>query len=133
MFSGKMHFFIESLDACHVGFRIISKFHFMTAAHPFCAPVEISHIYGTSHLTGDSVESGLPAFYRLAGTLRCKSKMYHRGLLHLVDDAEGDIAASFPVNRDSAHLAQKPSEWAPEKLTFNHTVRLAADRCIIKV
>ena len=125
MLSDKVHFLIKSLNACHIGFCIICKFYFLSAADALCAPVEISHIYRTSYLACDSVEACLPSLDWLACAFRCKSKVYNRSSLHLIDYAEGYVAASLSVDRNTAEFAQKPSEWSPEKLTFNHAVRLA--------
>jgi len=133
MFSGKMHFFIKSLDACHICLRIVGKFYLLSTTHSFCSPVEISHIYRASHLAGDGVETGLPAFYWLAGSFRSKGKVYYRSVFHLVDDAQSHIAAFLSVNRNSAQFSQKPSERTPEKFTLDHTVRLATYRYIIKI
>ena len=109
MLSDKVHFLIKSLNACHVGFCIIRKFYFLSAAYSFCAPVEVSHIDGTSDLACDGMETCLPSLHRLACSFRCKSKVYDRCILHLVDYADGHVASPLSVNRYATELAQKPS------------------------
>ena len=106
MLSDKVHFLIKSLNACHIGFCIICKFYFLSAADALCAPVEISHIYRTSNLACDSVEACLPSLDWLACAFRCKSKVYNRSSLHLIDYAESYVATSFSVYRDAAELAE---------------------------
>ena len=133
MLSDKVHFLIKSLNACHVGFCVIRKFYFLSAAYSFCAPVEVSHVDRTSNLACDGVETSLPSLYRLACSFRCESKVYDRSLLHLIDNAEGYVAASLSVNRYATELAEKPSEWAPENLSLDHAVRFSSYRHIIKV
>ena len=97
------------------------------------APVEVSHVHRTSHLACDGVESCLPALYRLAGTLRCKSKMGNGKTLHLLDHAEGHVASPLSVHRDASQLAEQPSQRTPEQFSLHHAVRLSAHRHIIKV
>ena len=133
MLSDKVHFLIQSLYACHVGFSIVCKFHFMSTADPLGSPVEIAHIYRTSYLSCDSVESCLPTLYRFARAFRGKSEMYDRCPFHLVYHAESHVTSSLSVYRDSSHLAKQPSERAPEKFSLYHAVRLSAYRYIVKV
>ena len=126
MFSDKVHFLIEGLDALHVGSCIISQLDLLAAADALCTPVEISHVYRTADLAGDSMESCLPSLHRLAGSFRCECKVHYLACLHLLYYAEDDIAASLSVNRNTSKLTEQPSEWAPEKLALYHTVRLTA-------
>ena len=126
MLSDKVHVLIEGLNACHIGFCIICKFYFLSAADALCTPVKISHVYRTSYLTGDCVETCLPSLDRLAGSFRSKRKMNDRSALHFVDYAKCNIAATFSVDRNSSHLAEKPSEWSPEQFSLYHAVWLAA-------
>ena len=126
MSSHKVHLFIKSLDACHVGLRIIRKFYFLSTAYAFCSPVEVSHIYRTSNLAGDCMESCLPSLCRLAGSFGCKSQVNDRGSFHFIDDTECYCATSFPVYRYASKLAEKPSERSPEKFTLYHAIRLAS-------
>ena len=109
MLSDKVHLLIKSLNACHVGFCVIRKFYFLSAADALSTPVEVSHIYRTSYLACDSVETCLPSLYRLTCAFRCKSEVYYRCLLHLTDYTEGNVASSLSVDRDTAELAEKPS------------------------
>ena len=127
MLTDKVHFLIKSLNACHIGFCIICKFYFLSAADALCAPVKVSHIHRASYLACDSVESCLPSLYWLACAFWCQSKVYNGSFLHFVDYAEGNVATSFSVYRYTAQFAEKPSEWAPEKLTLDHAVWLAAN------
>ena len=53
-------------------------------------------------------------------------KVNHVLALHLLDHAQGNVAASFAVNRNTTHLAEKPSERTPEEFALHHAVRLAA-------
>ena len=133
MLSDKVHFLIKSLNASHVGLRVIRKFYFLSTAYALCTPVEVSHIYRTSYLARDSMETCLPSLCRLAGAFRSKSKVNDRCSLHFIDNAEGYAAASLSVYRYASKLAEKPSERAPEKLALDHAVRLAAYRHIIEV
>ena len=126
MLSDKVHIFIQLLYALHIGSCIVSQLDLVAAADTLCAPIEIAHVYRTSYFAGDCVETGLPSFYRLACSLRSEREVYDLACLHLLDYAEDYVAASLPVNRDTSELAEKPSERAPEKLTFHHAVRLAA-------
>ena len=126
MLSDKVHFLVKSLNASHIGLCVIRKFYLLSAADALCAPVKISHVYRTSYLTGDCVETCLPSLYRLASSFRSKSEMYDRSALHFVDYAKCNIAATFSVYRNSSHLAEKPSEWSPEHFSLYHAVRLAA-------
>ena len=126
MLSDKVHFLIESLNACHIGFCVIRQFYFLSTAYPLCTPIEISHIDWTSYLACNSMETCLPSLHWLACSLRCKSKVYDRSILHLVDYAECNVAASLSIYRNAAELAEKPAEWSPEKLTLDHAVWLAA-------
>ena len=127
MFSDKMHLLIEGLDALHVGSCIVSQLDLLAAADALCAPVEITHVYRTSDLAGDCVESCLPSLHRLTCSFRCECKVHYLAGLHLPDDAEDNVAASFSVYRDTSELTEKPSERPPEKLSFYHAVRLAAN------
>ena len=131
MLSDKVHFLIESLNACHIGFCVIRKFYFLSAADALCTPVEVSHIHRTSYLACDSMETCLPSLHWLASAFRCECKVDDRRLLHLVDYAECNVAASLSVYRNTSELAEKPSEWTPEKLALDHAVRLSSDRYII--
>lgn len=126
MFSDKVHLLVEGLYALHVCSCIVGKFYLLAAADALCAPVEVTHVYRAANFAGDCVESGLPSFYRLACSLRSEREVYDLACLHLLDYAEDYVAASLSVNRDTSELAEKPSERAPEKLTFHHAVRLAA-------
>ena len=126
MLSDQVHFLIKSLNACHIGLCVIRKFYLLSAADAFCTPVEISHVYGTSDLTCYGMESCLPSLYRLACAFRCKCQVYHRRLFHFMDDAESNVAASLPVYRYAAKLAEQPSERTPEKFTFYHAVRFSS-------
>ena len=126
MLSDKVHLLIKSLNACHVGFCVIRKFYFLSTADAFCAPVEISHIYRTSYLTCDGMETCFPSLDWLACSFRCERQMYYWSIFHLIDHAKGHIAASLSVNRYAAELAKKPSEWTPEKFAFDHAVWLSA-------
>ena len=126
MFSDKVHLLIKSLDAYHVSLCIICQFDLVTSADAFGPPVEISHVYRTSHLACDSVETCLPSFYRFACTLRSKSEMYDIFALHLLDYAESHIAASFSVHRYTSHLSQKPSKRPYKEFSLHHAVRLTA-------
>ena len=72
MLSDKVHFLIKSLNACHIGFCIIRKSYFLSAADALCTPVEISHIYRTSYLACDSVETCLPSLHWLTCAFRCE-------------------------------------------------------------
>ena len=109
MLSGKMHLFVESLDACHVCFSIVGKFYLLATTYTFCSPVEITHIYRTSYFTCYCVESCLPAFYGFSCSLRCKSEVYDFLSLHFLDDAQNDVTAFLPVDRNAAKLAEEPS------------------------
>ena len=109
MLPDKVHLFIESLDTCHVGFCIIGKFDLLAAAYALRAPVEISHVYRTSYLACYCVESCLPAFYGFSCSLRCKSEVYDFLSLHFLDDAQNDVTAFLPVDRNAAKLAEEPS------------------------
>ena len=131
MLSDKVHFLIKSLNASHVGLRVIRKFYFLSTAYALCTPVEVSHIYRTSYLARDSMETCLPSLHWLASAFRCECKVYDRRLLHLVDYAECNVAASLSVYRNTSEFAEKPSEWTPEKLALDHAVRFSADRYII--
>ena len=133
MLSDEVHFLVESLDACHVGLCIIGKLDLLTAAHSLGSPVEIAHIDGTSDFACYSMETGLPTLHGLACAFRCKCKMYDLLCLHLLDYAESHIASSLSVNRDSSHLAEKPSERTDEQLSLYHAVWLSAYRHVIKV
>ena len=133
MFAHKVHFLVDRLDACHICLCIVSEFDLLSASHAFCAPVEITEINRTSDFSCDCVEACLPTFYWFAGSFRCKGEVYHVLALHLLDDAEYDVAATFSVDRDASKLAEQPSERTPEKFALYHAVRLAAHRCIIKV
>ena len=126
MLSDKVHVLIKGLNACHVGLCVIRKFNFLSSAYALCAPVEISHVYRTSHLAGNCMEACLPALYRLACAFRSKCQMHYGSPFHLIDDAESHIAASLSVHRNASQLAQKPSERTPEKFSLDHAVRLAA-------
>ena len=114
MFSGKMHVFIKRLDAYHVSFGIICQLDFLTAAYALCSPVEISHIYRTTYFAGNCVKSGFPAFDCLTCSLWCKCQVNDRSPFHFVDYTEYYIASPFSIYRDTAHLAQQPSEWSPK-------------------
>ena len=133
MLADEVHFLVHCLDAYYVCSCVVCQLNLMAAADTLCAPVEITHVYRTSHLACDSMETCLPSLDRLTCTFRCECKVNDLLRLHLLDDAESDVATSFSVYRDSSHLAEKPSERAPEKLSLDHAVRLSADRCIIKV
>lgn len=133
MLSDKVHFLIQSLYTFHISSGIIRQLHFLASAYALCAPIEISHIYRTSHFSGYSMEAGLPTLYRLAGTFRSKSQMNCFLRFHLLDDAECYIASFFSVYRNASKFSQKPSHRSPEKLTFHHTIWLSSDRHIIKV
>ena len=126
MFSDKVHFLIEGLDALHVGSCIFSQLDLLAAADALCAPVEISHIHRAANLAGNCVETGLPSLYRLTCSLRCKCKVHYLAGLHFPDDAEDNVAASLSVHRDTAKLSQKPSERSDKHFTFYHAVRLSA-------
>ena len=126
MLSDKVHVLIEGLNACHVSFWVIRKFYFLSTADALCSPIEITHVYRASYLAGDCVETCLPSLDWLACAFRCKSKVYNRSSLHLIDYAEGYVAASLSVDRNSSEFAEKPSERSPEKFSLNHTVRLSA-------
>ena len=126
MLSDKVHVLVKSLNACHVGLCIIREFYFLSAAYSFRAPVKISHIYRASNLTCYGMETCLPSLYRLACAFRCEGEVYYRSSFHFIDYAQGNIAASFPVNRYAAKLAEKPSKRAPEKFSLDHTVRLTS-------
>ena len=89
MLSDKVHFLVQSLYACHVGFSIVGKFYFMSAADTLGAPVEVAHVYRTSYLPGDSVEACLPALYWLACAFRGKCEMHDRSPFHFVNDTAG--------------------------------------------
>ena len=80
MLPDKVHVLIKGLNACHVGLCVIRKFNFMSSAYTLGAPVEISHIHGTSYLTGNCVEACLPALYRLACAFRSERQMHDRSL-----------------------------------------------------
>ena len=133
MLSDQMHFLIESLDACHVSFRVVCKLDLLSATDTFGAPVEISHIDRTTDLSCYCVKSCLPSLDRLACTFRSKSQMNNLPAFHLVYYAYGYIAASLSVYRYAAKLSEKPPERAPEEFPFDHTVWFASYRCIIKV
>ena len=126
MLADKVHLLIQCLYALHVCSGIVSQLDLVAAADTLCAPIEIAHVYRTSYFAGDCVETGLPSSDRLACSFRCKCKVDDLACLHLLDDAEDNIAASLSVYRDSSKLAEKPSERSPEQLTLHHAVRLAA-------
>ena len=105
MLSDKVHFLIQSLYACHIGFCIIRQFHLLATADTLGSPVEIAHIYRTSDFSGYSMEACLPSLYRLAGAFRREGKMHDFLCLHLFDDAEGNIASFLPVNRNASELS----------------------------
>ena len=131
MFADKLHIFVECLNAGHIRLSIVCKLYLVATADTLCAPVEISHIYRTSYLTCNCVEACLPSFDCLASSFRCESEMNDILALHLLDDAEGNVAASFSVNRNASKLTEKPSERAPEHFALDHTVRFATYRGII--
>ena len=133
MLADKVHFLVEGLDALHVGSCIVGQLDLLAAADALCAPVEISHIHRAANLAGNCVETGLPSLYRLTCSLRCKCKVHYLACLHLPDDAEDNVAASLSVNRNTSELTEKPSERAPEELSFYHAVWFATYRYIIKV
>ena len=122
MLTDKVHFLIKSLNACHIGFCIICKFYFLSAADALCAPVKVSHIHRASYLACDSVESCLPSLYWLACAFWCKSKVYNRSSFHFINYAEGYVAASLSVDRYAAEFTEKPSERSPEKFALDHAV-----------
>ena len=126
MLSDEMHLLVKSLNACHVGFRVISELHLLATADMLGAPVEIPHIHRASYLASDGVESCLPALYRLACSFWSKREMCCRKGFHLLDHAQGYITASLSVNRYAAELAKKPSERTYEKFSLYHAVRLSA-------
>ena len=126
MISYEVHFLVHSLDTLHISSCVIGKLYLVATADAFCSPVEISHIYRTSDLACDSVETCLPALYRLACSFRCEGEVNHLLCLHLPDHAENYIAASLSVDRNSSELAEKPSERSPEKFSLDHTIRLSA-------
>ena len=133
MFCDKVHFLIKCLYPCHVSSCVIGKFHLLSSADALGAPVEVAHVYRAANLSCDGVESCLPTFYRLACAFWSQCQMDDLLCLHLLDYAECDIAASLSVHRDASHLAEQPSERAPEQFAFDHAVRLSAYRYIIKV
>ena len=126
MLSDKVHVLIKSLNACHVGLWIIRKFYFLSTTNTLCAPVKVSHIYRTSHLTGNCVEACLPSLHWLTSAFWCEGKMYDRGSLHFIDDAERYVASSLSVYRDASELTKKPSKWTPEEFALDHAVWLTA-------
>ena len=101
MFSGEMHIFIKSLDTYNVSLCIVCELYFVSATDALGSPVEISHIYRASDSLGYGVEACLPSLYGLACAFRCKSEVDYRSPLHLIDDAESDVAASLTVYRNS--------------------------------
>ena len=133
MFADKVHLLIQCLYALHVCSCIVSQLDLVAATDALCAPVEVSHVYRATYFMGDSVEACLPSLARLTCAFRCKCKVYYLACLHFLDYAEDDVAASLSVHRNASELAQKPSEWSPEKFSLYHAVRLTADRYIIKV
>ena len=126
MFAHQVHFLIESLDACHVSFCIVCKLNFLSAAHSLCAPVEISHIYRASDLSGNCMETGFPALYRLTGSLGRKGEVHYFLSLHFLDYAQCHVASSLSVNRNASELSEQPAERTDEKFTLDHAVRLSA-------
>ena len=126
MLADKVHLLIKSLNACHICLSIICELYLMAAAHALCTPVEISHVYRTADLTGDSVETGLPTLYRLACSLWCKCKVNDLLCLHLSDYAECYTAASLSVDRNTTHLTEKPAERTYEKIALHHAVRFSS-------
>ena len=76
MFSDKVHVLIKSLNACHVGFCVIRKFYFLSAAYSLGTPVEIAHINRASHLFCYGVEACFPSFYWFSCAFRCEGEMY---------------------------------------------------------
>ena len=133
MFCDKVHFLIKFLYSGHVRSCIFGEFHLLSSADALGSPVEITHVYRASYLSCDGVESCLPALYRLACAFRSKGQMDGLLCLHLLDYAERGIAASLSVHRDASHLAEQPTERAPEQFSLDHAVRLSAYRYIIKV
>ena len=131
MFTYELHILVKSLNACHISLCVICEFHLVASADALCSPIEISHIYRTSHLACNCVETCLPSFDWLACSFRCESEMNDILALHFLDDAEGNVAAPFSVNRNASKLTEKPSERAPEHFALDHTVRFATYRCII--
>ena len=127
MLADKVHFLIHCLYALHVRSCVVSQLYLLAAADALCAPVEVAHVYWAAYLAGDCVEAGLPSFDRLACSFRSKRKVYYLTCLHFLDHAQNDIAASLSVYRYSTELAQKPSEWSPEKFSLYHAIRLTAD------
>ena len=127
MFAHKMHLLVQGLYALHICSCVVGKFDFLTSAHPFRTPVEIAHIYGTTYFAGDGVEACLPPLDRFAGTFWSQCKMYDVLFLHLSDDAKDDVASFFTVYRNTTEFSEKPSQRSPEKFSFDHAVRLAAD------
>ena len=109
MLSDKVHVLIKSLNAYHVCLCVIRKFYLVSAADALRAPVEISHVYRTTYLACDSVESCFPTLYRLTGSFWCKGEMDCLLCLHLLDDAQDDVTAFLPVDRNAAKLAEEPS------------------------
>ena len=105
MFADQLHIFIESLNSSHIRLCVFCKLNLLAAADTLCTPIEISHIYRASYLACDGMESCLPSFCRLACSLRCKCEMDYILALHLLDDTESDVAASFSVNWNTSKLA----------------------------
>lgn len=127
MFAHKMHLLVQCLYALHVSSCVVGKFDFLTSAHPLRTPVEIAHIDRAANFAGDGVKASLPPLDRLAGTFWSQCKMYDVLFLHLSDDAENDVASFFTVYRNTTEFSEKPSQRSPEKFSFDHAVRLAAD------
>ena len=126
MFAHKMHLLVQGLYALHICSCVVGKFDFLTSAHPLRTPVEIAHIDRAANFAGDGVEASLPPLDRLAGSFRSQCKMYDVLFLHLSDDAENDVATSFPINRNPSQFSEQPSQRTPEKFTFDHAIRFSA-------
>ena len=126
MLADKMHFLVQRLDSGHVRSCVVSKLYLLSAADALCTPIEVAHVYRTSYLACNRMETGLPSFHRLSGAFRCEGKMHDLAAFHLFDDAEGYIASPLSVYRYTAKFSEKPSERTPEKLSLDHAVRFSA-------
>ena len=101
MLADKVHFLIHCLYALHVRSCVVSQLYLLAAADALCAPIEVTHVYGTSYFAGNCVEASLPSSDRLACSFRSKRKVYYLTCLHFLDHAQNDIAASLSVYRYS--------------------------------
>ena len=126
MLADQVHLLIQSLYTFHISSGVIRQFHLLATADTLGSPVEIAHIDRAANFAGDGVEASLPPLDRLAGSFRSQCKMYDVLFLHLSDDAENDVATSFPINRNPSQFSEQPSQRTPEKFTFDHAIRFSA-------